>query len=321
MSAQTPASKPNWFVRNFNALWQNPIVVKELRSRMRRRRSYVVLTVYLILAAGVTSLVYFAIASSNEFYPDPDVRRTLGKAIFITVVLLQLAAINFVTPAFTAGAISGERENQTYELLRTTPVPARDIVRGKLLSGLLFTLLLLIASIPLQGMAFLFGGIELPELLISTLMLVVMAITFSSVGIYASTLIKRSTPATVLAYAISNGGIILLPLIYIILDSLFYNAFDYINIDFCDPDKNLIGFFRLVTVLWLLASSNPLLAGALSEALLIEEGVIFIWTTDVTSNLTIYIPSPWIGFVLVNLFIAWLFYRGAVRRVARREKQ
>ena len=52
-----------------------------------------------------------------------------------------------------------------------------------------------------------------------------------------------------------------------------------------------------------------------------EEGVIFFWTQDINPTLTIYIPSPWLGFVLINLFIAWLFYRAAIRRVARREKQ
>ena len=99
------ATNGNIFKRSFNSLWQNPIIVKELRSRMRRRRSYSILTVFLTFSAAVVSLVYFGIASSNEFYPDPDVRRTLGQAIFLTVVLLQLGAVNFVTPAFTAGSI------------------------------------------------------------------------------------------------------------------------------------------------------------------------------------------------------------------------
>ena len=304
------------FIQNF---WQNPIIVKELRSRMRRKRSYVILTLFLIFSAGIVSLVYFGVAGTNNFYPDPDVRRTLGQAIFLTVVLLQLGAVNFVTPAFTAGSIVGERENQTYDLLRTTPVSARDIVRGKLLSGLLFTLLLLIATIPMQSMAFLFGGIEPSELLIATLMIVVTATTFSAIGIYASTLTKRSIPATILAYAIANGGLIILPLLFGIVSALFPYAFD--ALDVFDPNKNSVGFFIFATLLWVLAASNPIIAAALSEALLLEEGVIFLWVQDITPTLKIYIPSPWMGFVIINLFIAWLFYRGAIRRVSRREKQ
>ena len=302
----------------FNAIWQNPIIVKELRSRMRRRRSYSILTVFLTFSAAVVSLIYFGIASSNEFYPDPDVRRTLGQAIFLTVVLLQLAAVNFVTPAFTAGSIVGERENQTFDLLRTTPVRPKDIVRGKLLSGLLFTLLLLIATIPMQGMAFLFGGIELAELLIATLMLIVTATAFSAIGIYASTLMKRSIPATILAYVIANGGLIILPLIFGIISALFPYSLNFL--DALDSTKNQIGFVIVATILWLLVSSNPILAAAFSELLITEENVIFLWTPEINPTLKLYIPSPWIGFVIINLFIAWLFYRGAVRRVARREK-
>ena len=63
------------------------------------------------------------------------------------------------------------------------------------------------------------------------------------------------------------------------------------------------------------------IAAALSETLLIEEGAIFFWVTDINPTLKIYIPSPWMGFVIINLFIAWLFYRAAIRRVSRREKQ
>ena len=319
MSTQNTTPKPNWFVRTFNALWQNPIVVKELRSRMRRRRSYVILTVYLVLAAGITSVVYFAIASSNQFYPDPDVRRTLGKAIFVTVVLLQLAAINFITPAFTAGAISSERENQTYELLRATPVPARDIVRGKLLSGLLFTLLLLITSIPLQGMAFLFGGVELPELLISTLMLIVTAITFSAIGIYFSSLLKRSLPATVLSYAVSNITILALPILVLIIGTFFPTFLDLAMPTSRDTNSGLI--ITLAVIIWSLLSSNPISAAAISEILLLEENVIFFYRFDFTNNLSFYIPSPWIGFVFFSLLAAWFFYRKAVKQVARRDKQ
>jgi ABC-2 type transport system permease protein len=304
------------FIQKF---WQNPIIVKELRSRMRRKRSYVILTLFLIFSAGIVSLVYFGIAETNDFYPDPDVRRTLGQAIFLTVVLLQLAAVNFVTPAFTAGSIVGEKENQTYELLRTTPVRAKDIVRGKLLSGLLFTLLLLIATIPMQSMAFLFGGIELAELLIATLMLIVTATAFSAIGVFASTLMKRSIPATILSYVIANGGLILLPLVTVIVSALFPYAID--SLDILDPTKNPVGFFFAATFLWILASSNPLIAAVLSEAILIDTGEIFFWTQDVTPTFTIYIPSPWMGFVIINLFIVWLFYRGAIRQVAYRPKQ
>ncbi len=314
--------KTNIIKRAFNALWQNPIIVKELRSRMRRKRSYLILTLFLIFSAGIVSLVYFGVAETNDFYPDPDVRRTLGQAIFLTVVLLQLGAVNFVTPAFTAGSIASERENQTYDLLRTTPVSAKDIVRGKLLSGLLFTLLLLIATIPMQSMAFLFGGIEPSELIIATLMIVVTATTFSAIGIYASTLLKRSVPATILAYAIANGGLIILPLLYFII-AFFVSTAD-IPVNFLssyDPTENLVGFFILATILWILVSSNPVIAAAISDILLTEEGVLFFWGQDINPTLKIYIPSPWMGFVIINLFIAWLFYRGAIRRISRREKQ
>jgi ABC-2 type transport system permease protein len=191
-------------------------------------------------------------------------------------------------------------------------------VRGKLLSGLLFTLLLLIASIPLQGMAFLFGGVELPELLVSNLMLLVTAILFSAIGIYTSSWMKRSIPATILAYVIANSSLILIPLLVWII-SIFFPSFIDI-IDFSSDDSPLLIIFGL-SLLWLLISSNPIFAGIISEVFLLDENVVFFYTTDITKNFTAHLPSPWITFTLLNLFLAWLFYRGAIRRVAQRDKE
>ena len=130
-------------------LLQNPVTVKELRSRMRGRRAYAILTTYLLLMSGLVLLVYVAFASSvgNPFGPSS---RQAGKAIFAAVLGVQMFLVIFVGPAFTAAAISGEKERQTYDLLRTTLLSARSLVTGKLFSALAYVFLLIIASIPLQ---------------------------------------------------------------------------------------------------------------------------------------------------------------------------
>jgi ABC-2 type transport system permease protein len=103
----------------WHVLTQNPVMVKELRSRMRGRRAFVVLTIYLLAMSGLISLVYaaYASAAATPYGPDPS---EAGKVVFAVVMAVQGFLVLFIGPAFTAGAITGEKERQTYELLQTT---------------------------------------------------------------------------------------------------------------------------------------------------------------------------------------------------------
>src|SRR5258707_12912768 len=139
-------------------LFSNPVVLKELRGRMRGTRAFVVLTVYLTLMSGFALLLYVLYATSLN-YSGVTPGGTIGRVLFIGIVGVELFLVTFIAPTFTAGAISGERERQTYDLLRTTLLPASRLIIGKLISALSYVFLLLLAAIPLQSLAFLFGGV------------------------------------------------------------------------------------------------------------------------------------------------------------------
>ena len=56
----TPARKGfRWLHRE-----SNPLLIKELRGRMRGPRAFIVLTVYLLLLSCFTSIIYFAYTTS-----------------------------------------------------------------------------------------------------------------------------------------------------------------------------------------------------------------------------------------------------------------
>jgi ABC-type transport system involved in multi-copper enzyme maturation permease subunit len=119
------------------------------------------------------------------------------------LVNFELLLIAFMTPALTAGAIAGERERQTLDLLLCTRVRPVGIILGKLLSSMLFVLLLLLLSVPLFSAVFLFGGIELDQVLIVLLIGLVTAVTLASLGLLCSTIARRATGATVASYALA----------------------------------------------------------------------------------------------------------------------
>ena len=89
---------------------------------MRGRQAFILLTLYLGLISLYIVLIYNLLGLTTSITWDPSARQDSGKAIFGTVVLLELLLISFIAPGLTAGAITSERERQTYEILRTTLV-------------------------------------------------------------------------------------------------------------------------------------------------------------------------------------------------------
>jgi ABC-type transport system involved in multi-copper enzyme maturation permease subunit len=184
------------------ALW-NPIVAKEYRSRMRTWRSPAAMTVYVLLLGGIGWAVFSSEASSVQSGLNPGQAASFGQNLFIVLIIFQMVLLAFITPALTAGAISSEREHQTIDLLFVTRLPNFSILWGKLLASMSFALLLLLLSIPIFSLVFLFGGIELDQLATAFLVTAVAAITLGILGLACSTLLQRTLQSTVAAYGAS----------------------------------------------------------------------------------------------------------------------
>ena len=308
--------------RSRKPIRNNPIFVREMRGLIRQQRSCLVLTLYLVGLTVVTLLLYVTIISANASNPDPDVRRTLGKIIFLSITLMQLAVIIFIVPLFTADSITTEQENKTFDLLRSTSVPESSIVRGKLLTGILFTLLLLLISLPLQSCAVLLGGITSFEFLLTILILVTTTIFLCSVSIYATSRAQHTSSAIGLAYTIAGAVLLGFPILaYVMIklapfpgDQAAFDALSSISKGL-DPIPRII----LIIVVWLLISTNPISAAFVSYNLFLDEGVRVLYDPK-AFQIRIPFLAPWIIFIILFLLISWLLYRASVRQIQRSNK-
>ncbi len=179
------------------ALW-NPIVAKEYRTRMRTWRSPLAITVYIVLLGGIGWAVFAALTFSSSVINQGS--GSLGQMLFTFLILFQVALLAFITPALTAGAISGERERQTLDLLFVTPIAPFSIIWGKLLASMSFVVLLLLISVPIFSLVFLFGGIEADQVVSAFIVTGVTAMTLGFVGVAFSTMLRRTLAATVASY-------------------------------------------------------------------------------------------------------------------------
>ncbi len=276
----------------------NPLLVKELRARMRGARSFVVLTVYLLLLSIFGSLVYGVfLFDAGSGRGTATAFAQAGRVLFYAVGGLEILLICFLTPAFTSGAISGERERQTYDVLRTTLLSSWQIAAGKLSSALIFLVLLTLASVPLRSLAFMLGGVVLGELIISEVILLLTALFVGTLGLFFSCLVSKTLVATVLSYGATLlttvvAGPSLLLVLVLFMDVVPYGV---------ELSAAAAEAFEIITsvVAWLLLGLSPLTAAGGTVAMALEEDTFWFAVLPVgLSGVELPAPSPWILFVI-----------------------
>ncbi len=286
--------------RELRAFRVNPVMLKELRGRMRGMRAFAVMTVYLALMSGFAALLYLIYGSITRT-SGSSAAGEIGRILFLGIVGIELLLIIFIAPAFTAGAITGERERQTYDLLRTTLLATPSFVIGKLESALGYILLLLLAGIPLQSIAFLFGGVSETEVILSFIILMVTAIALGTVGIYFSAAMPRTLTASIRAYGAILVAMFIAPIVLGGVLNLINNVLFARAGLLMSPVMEAI--FRYLNLL--LTSINPVATGLASQQLLIEQDVLSFWSLTLQSNGSM-IPmiSPWITFTILYLAVS-----------------
>lgn len=179
----------------------NPIIVKELRSRMREARAFITLTGVLLLM-GVASYLIYRMALATARYSSTPISPQIGQSLFIALAVLELLMVCAITPAVTAGAISSEQEKQTYEMLLATPLRPASILWGKLVSALSYVFLLIFAAIPMASLIFIFGGVAPRDMVKALVVLVTVAVFLGVLGMFSSAWLKRTPRATVISYLV-----------------------------------------------------------------------------------------------------------------------
>lgn len=280
--------------------FSNPVLARELRGRIRGRRAMVMLVVYLAITAALTLLVYATIAGSfASSVNDPEEGRVAGKGIFLAVMSAMLVQVCVISPLLTAGAIAGERERQTYDLLLISLLSPAQIILGKLAAAIAFTLLLIIAALPLAGLAFFFGGVSGTELLIGMIGILVTAVCYAAVGMFWSTLMRTTIAATVFAQGTVIAILLGVPFVFVIIS---------LSTDWSVGLPSL----AYVYVVGLLFSLHPFIAlGITAESLIRGRNPFFFEISTRTGD--ILVPSPWITYTALGVILTGLFLFLSIR--------
>lgn len=274
----------------------NPILVKDLRSRMRGARAYVLLTVYLLILSGVTLLLYAALAGSIG--NDLNAGRQIGRTLFLTIAAVALVEVCLITPALTSGSIAGEKERQTYDLLIASLLTPWQIIWGKLASALAFAFLLIVAVVPVMSLAFLFGGVSLAEVIIALIGLAITAILYATIGVFWSALTRSSLGAT--SFALGSVILILLGVPFlIVIATLILGR---------DVSSDLLESTLFIYISRLFVATHPFIALGVTATQISSGESVFVEIVE-TGVSSVVVPSPWLLYTLLSLiFTAILLY-------------
>ncbi|RMG84335.1 MAG: hypothetical protein D6712_11465 [Chloroflexi bacterium] len=305
-------------LRDWRAFRLNPVMMKELRGRMRGARAFVVMGVYLGLMSLFTVLVYAAYPNITRYSGPVLATGELGRVLFNTVIGIEMVLIMFIVPAFTSGAITGERERKTYDLLRTTLLPEPSFIVGKLESALSYVLLLLLAAIPIQSIAFLFGGVGESELIIASIILGVTAFVLGALGLFLSSTTERTLTANVRAYLVALFVTFVLPALLVYFIGVYQDALTGFAGITASTSYSPVVETLLIYLGLFIASVNPISAWVFSQMMLVDHQSALITTVTLASNGTqVPVVAPWVLYGIIYTILAAVLLIWAMRRMRR----
>ncbi|QDS93220.1 ABC-2 family transporter protein [Roseimaritima multifibrata] len=178
-------------------VFENPVLQRELLVNLRTRRAFLLMAVYQLLLAVVV-LIAWPTEDRLDLTGNPRSARKLVDLFFLG----QYVIASLMAPSFAAGAISGEKERRTYEMLLASPLRPGAIVLGKMVAALTHLGMLILASLPIIVLCLPLGGISVYEVAAAYVGLIVSVILFGAIGIAASSYFKRTSASLAVSYLV-----------------------------------------------------------------------------------------------------------------------
>ncbi|MEW6250425.1 MAG: ABC transporter permease subunit [Planctomycetota bacterium] len=180
----------------FRLVPANPILVRVVSGGSKRTRHLWARLIYLgalmvvfLIAGGLLSGAQASLADQAK----------QGTQTFMWVSLIQLLMMCFIAPVFCAGAITQEKDANTYHILLTTPLSNAQIVLGSLLSRIYFVWVLLLAGLPIFCITMIYGGVTTKEIFETFGLAACTGLVTGSIAIMISFL-KVGTRRTIFAF-------------------------------------------------------------------------------------------------------------------------
>jgi ABC-2 type transport system permease protein len=161
---------------------------------------------WIILALLMLSFGSFYLQGVNNYFEvmSGSIRpaERVGVTIFVGQTVYGIASflMLFAVPLLSMGLISGERKSQTLPFLFSAPISLAEIVVGKFLGLIIFLSILVGYILLMLSTLNIWSDIDFGYLLSNSLGLILLAASFSALGIYFSSLTSQPIVAAILSF-------------------------------------------------------------------------------------------------------------------------
>ena len=182
-------------------LFHNPIIEKERRSRIRSHELLAVIVGVNIILAAVAVFVLMTVAGRFNLVYQRDYSSMLQ--IYLAVSLTSCGLMVIVLPAYAGMSVVLEQERGSMESFIAAGVTPAQIVVGKAAGCLNIMLIMIVSTLPVFSLTFVYGGVSLRDLFVSLLCLCLCGMVVTCTSIFASSLCRRSNMAILTAYGLN----------------------------------------------------------------------------------------------------------------------
>jgi len=178
--------------------WQNPVLLKEFRTRPMLQAQWLFRAVSVCLIVSV--LLMFLVTFSIQAYAGES--RDLFTPLASAVAALMVAMIILVGPAITSGTICSDRETGVWDLLRMTRMSSWRIVTGKFQASVIPLLLLMVAMLPALVILLYFNMGLWPNVLWVLAVVGITVLFVATAGMFFSAVFSKTSTATAWTYSV-----------------------------------------------------------------------------------------------------------------------
>ena len=173
---------------------ENPVLRRELLTALRSNKSFILQFFFLLIQGAVIYVAWPTELVSTSSEKAHRLFRVFGQG--------ELILLSVLSPAFSASAMTIEKERRCMDLLLTSPIKPGTILMGKYMSSVLYLLLLVLTTAPLVSVIFWLPGLGPAEVAGLYMLLVAVAMCFGMIGLTCSVFFHRSQSSLSITYMI-----------------------------------------------------------------------------------------------------------------------
>lgn len=184
----------------------NPVYEKDLWSINRSRGFFWAFMAIHVLIAAIALAVF---ANTIQYIrSDSSWDYSSMLQLYIIISIIECTIIVLLMPGVAGVSICQERENGNLDIWKASGISPLKIVLGKLFSSVNVMIVMLVTSLPVFSLVYVYGGIEPKDMFLMIILIGFAGLQVCALSVACSAVCKKSAAAVLMSYGF-NAALLL----------------------------------------------------------------------------------------------------------------